>query len=99
MADYNQTHKTAEDFDEYRRQMHPEEEPGRSVVPTPRKAVAIGFGIFMIILYVGVGVLLLINFFKWETMAWARYFIGILLIVYGIFRAYRQIRGSDYYGN
>lgn len=85
-------------FDAYREKMHPAEEEGRSVVPAPKKAVALAFGIFMIIVYVGVGVLLLINFFNWSD-GWtaARYIVGILLIIYGVFRGIRQFLGIGYY--
>lgn len=88
------------EFDEYRRKMHGEEreEESRSVVPAPKRPVAIAFGIFMIIVYVGVGVLLIINFFNWApSFAWVRWVLGCLLIVYGLFRGYRQYVGSDYY--
>lgn len=87
------------DFEEYRRKMHHEKETeSRSVVPSPKRAVAIAFGIFMIIVYVGVGVLLLVNFFRWDAnFTWVRIVLGILLILYGVFRAYRQFIGSDYY--
>ena len=54
------------------------------------------FGIVMIIIYVGMGVLLLINFFNWDgDWAWTRYVVGIVLIVYGLWRAYRQYKGID----
>lgn len=54
------------------------------------------FGIIMIIVYVGMGVLLLINFFNWGgDWAWTRYVVGIMLIIYGIYRAWRQIKGVD----
>lgn len=55
------------------------------------------FGIFMIIIYVGMGVLLLINFFGWESgpWEWLRWVGGVLLIVYGIWRGYRQFAGID----
>ena len=55
------------------------------------------FGIFMIIIYVGMGVLLLINFFKWESgpWEWLRWSGVILFIVYGFWRAYRQFKGID----
>lgn len=54
------------------------------------------FGILMIVVYVGMGVLLLINFFDW-TPGWAipRYVVGIMLIIYGIYRAWRQYKGID----
>ena len=54
------------------------------------------FGIIMIIIYVGMGVLLLINFFGWSgDWAWTRYVVGIMLIIYGLWRAYRQVKGID----
>lgn len=88
------------DFNEYRRQMHGDEnkgDEGRSVVPSPSRSVGIAFGIFMIIVYVGVGVLLLVNYFNWTTLEWARYVLGILLIIYGVFRGYRMFIGSGPY--
>ena len=55
------------------------------------------FGIIMIIVYVGMGVLLLINYFNWGgDWAWTRYVVGFVLIIYGFWRAYRQIKGIDY---
>lgn len=54
------------------------------------------FGIIMIIVYVGMGVLLLINFFNWGgDWAWTRYVVGIVLIIYGLWRAYRQYAGIN----
>ncbi|MDE5629234.1 MAG: hypothetical protein K2I69_06700 [Muribaculaceae bacterium] len=54
------------------------------------------FGIIMIIIYVGMGVLLLINFFGWDAdWAAARYIVGVMLVIYGVWRAYRQIKGID----
>lgn len=54
------------------------------------------FGIIMIIVYVGMGVLLLINFFNWDgDWAWTRYVVGVVLVIYGIWRAYRQVKGID----
>ena len=54
------------------------------------------FGIIMIIIYVGMGVLLLINFFGWDS-DWnvARYVVGVVLVIYGVWRAYRQVKGID----
>ncbi len=52
------------------------------------------FGIFMIIIYLGMGCLMLANFFYWtEDLAWVRYSLGFLFILYGIWRAYRQFKG------
>lgn len=54
------------------------------------------FGIIMIIVYVGMGILLLINFFDWGgDWAWTRYVVGSVLVVYGFWRAYRQVKGID----
>lgn len=54
------------------------------------------FGIIMIIVYVGMGVLLCINFFGWAgDWAWTRWLVGVMLIIYGFWRAYRQIKGID----
>ena len=54
------------------------------------------FGIIMIVIYVGMGVLLLINYFNWGgDWAWTRYVVGVVLIIYGLWRAYRQVSGID----
>lgn len=100
MADTNHKVETTNDFNEYRKNMHRDEQPGRSVVPAPKKAIGVAFGIFMILVYVGVGVLLIINFFNWDaSFTWVRWVLGVLLIIYGFFRGYRQFKGTDYYGN
>ena len=59
-------------------------------VPSTRGILGLVFGIFMVIVYVGMGVLLFINFFNWtHDWAWTRWVVGAVLIVYGIFRGYR----------
>ena len=61
-----------------------------------QKMVRTVFGIIMILIYVGMGVLLLINFFGWQSdWACTRYIVGIVLIIYGFWRAYRQYKGID----
>lgn len=56
------------------------------------------FGIFMIFVYFGMAYLLLINFFDWsQGFAWFRYLAAAILGIYGLYRAYRQIKGIDYY--
>lgn len=54
-------------------------------------------GIIMIIVYVGMGVLLLCNVFPWinGSWEWLKWVGGILLIIYGLWRAYRQFSGID----
>lgn len=70
------------------------DEGRESMVPSTMRIV---FGIIMIIVYVGMGVLLLINFFDWHTplLTWLRWIGGILFIIYGIWRAIRQFWGID----
>jgi cytochrome c biogenesis protein CcdA len=50
------------------------------------------FGIFMIIIYVGVGVLCILDIFNFDN-APISLALGILLIVYGIWRAIRLYKG------
>lgn len=56
------------------------------------------FGIIMIIVFIGMGVLLFIGFFNpifgpgWQ---WLRWVGGVIFILYGIFRGYRQFKGID----
>ena len=71
-----------------------DDESRKSAVPSTMRAI---FGIIMIIIYVGMGVLLLINFFGWqgEVLTWLRYGGGVLFILYGIRRAIRQFIGLD----
>ncbi len=77
---------------EERRRQRQEESSGHR----PNKVLRGIFGIIMIIVYVGMGILLLINYFGWEgDWAWTRYVVGIMLIIYGGWRAYRQIAGID----
>lgn len=60
------------------------------------------FGIFMIIVYVGMGALFFVGFFKplYESWTWCRWVFGGLFTAYGIWRAYRQFAGIDpYYGD
>lgn len=77
--------------DERRRQRQEEQ-----TAPRPNRILRGIFGVIMIIVYVGMGILLLINYFGWEgPWAWTRYVVGIMLIIYGGWRAYRQIAGID----
>lgn len=47
------------------------------------------FGIIMILVYIGMGVLMYINFFNFKPII--AKLIGCLLIIYGVWRAYRQV--------
>ena len=58
------------------------------------------FGIFMIVVYLGMAYLLFINYFDWdETPTWnlGRYTMAMVLALYGFYRCYRQVKGIDYY--
>lgn len=60
------------------------------------------FGIIMIAIYLGVGILFLCGYFNilFPTWTWVRWVGGALFIAYGIWRAYRQFAGIDPgYGN
>ena len=63
-----------------------------SMVPSTMRVV---FGIIMIIVYVGMGVLLLINYFQWNTpvLTWLRWIGGIMFILYGIWRGDTSVLG------
>ncbi len=71
-----------------------DDEGRKPMVPSAMRVI---FGIIMIIVYVGMGVLLLINYFEWTTPAlqWLRWIGGIMLILYGIWRGIRQFWGLD----
>ena len=59
------------------------------------------FGIFMVLVYLGMAVLMAINFFDWsETSLWktVRWLFAGLFAVYGIYRGYREIKGEHSYG-
>ena len=55
------------------------------------------FGIIMIIVYIGMGILCFCGVFDWPTGAWAwlRWVAGGIFVVYGIWRGYRQLAGID----
>lgn len=60
------------------------------------------YGIIMVAIFVGVGILFFCGYFNilfpsWPWMRWAG---GVLFVGYGIWRAYRQFAGIDPgYGN
>lgn len=61
----------------------------------PHKLIRVLFGIMMVFIYLGMGLLMIFNFFEWSNPA-IYYSIGGLLIAYGLYRGYRQIKGLDY---
>ena len=66
----------------------------KPMVPSTMRVI---FGIIMIIVYVGMGVLLLINYFQWTSpvLQLLRWIVGIMFILYGIWRGIRQFWGLD----
>jgi len=73
----------------------------RNSTGTPATARNI-FGIIMIIIYVGVGVLFFCGYFDilFPSMTWIKWAAGCLFTIYGLWRAYRQFKGIDPgYGN
>lgn len=60
------------------------------------------FGIFMVVVYLGMAYLLAMNYFDWDaTPFWkaVRWGMATIFGIYGIYRGYRQIKGIDYYRN
>lgn len=74
-----------------------DEESGTRRAADVPSVMRVIFGIIMIIVYVGMGVLLLINFFDWGPgiWQWLRWIGGIAFVLYGIWRAIRQFFGID----
>lgn len=62
--------------------------------PESPKGARLAFGILMIIVYVGVGLLFIFNFFDIISKG-VSYAIGAVLIIYGIFRGYRLYKGLN----
>lgn len=65
--------------------------------PSAPATMRLIFGVFMIIFYVAIGVLILTGTIfdfsgNWE---WLRWTAGIILVLYGIWRGYRQFAGTD----
>lgn len=55
------------------------------------------FGLFMILIYFGMAYLLIFtSLFENTFLEIFRYGIGIIFAIYGIFRAYRQIKNQRY---
>ncbi|MBO4977848.1 MAG: hypothetical protein J6C67_03920 [Muribaculaceae bacterium] len=86
----NSENKTLEDIRRERKEQ-------QDAKMRPNNVMRTIFGIIMIIVYVGMGVLFLIDFFNWAQFSWGwtRYIVGIVLIIYGGWRAYRQFKGID----
>lgn len=61
--------------------------------PVPQKARLV-FGIIMVLIYLGVGLLFILQVFSiWNTAV--SVIVGALLCVYGVWRGYRLFVGSN----
>jgi hypothetical protein len=59
------------------------------------------FGIFMVLVYLGMAVLMAINYFGFsETLLWrmVRWFFVVMFTAYGLYRGYREVKGEHSYG-
>ncbi len=66
----------------------------QSEKPQLPKGARLGFGIFMVLIYVGVGLLFIFNVFDiWNQAVSAT--VGGLLCAYGVWRGYRLYVGSN----
>lgn len=58
------------------------------------KGLRFWFGLFMVFVYVGVGYLFIKNFFLLENQTIAT-IVGIILIIYGLWRGFRMYKGMN----
>ena len=59
------------------------------------------FGIFMVLVYLGMAVLMAINYFNFlNTPLWTgvRWLFVVVLAIYGLYRGYRELTGVHTYG-
>ena len=59
------------------------------------------FGIFMVLVYLGMAVLMAMNYFDFiNTPLWnaVRWLFAAVLAAYGIYRGYREVTGDHTYG-
>jgi FtsH-binding integral membrane protein len=59
------------------------------------------FGFFMVLVYLGMAVMMAVNFFDWSNAPlWraVRWLFAIMFAAYGIYRGYREIKGEHTYG-
>ena len=55
------------------------------------------FGVFMVCVYLGMAVLMAIDFFDWKNTP-LRWLFAVILGAYGLYRGYRMIKGEHTYG-
>lgn len=59
------------------------------------QGVKMFFGIFMVLVYLGMAYLMVINYFHWNGIRWV---FAVAFGAYGLYRGYREIRGEHTYG-
>lgn len=59
------------------------------------KSARVIFGIFMILVYVGMGALFLLGFFKQILPETIGNIVGVILALYGVWRGYRLYKGMN----
>ncbi|MBO5272665.1 MAG: hypothetical protein IJ352_00770 [Muribaculaceae bacterium] len=79
----------------------------RETMPGPGRIFKLIFGMVMAAIYIAMGVWLSgwIDFgefsfpygFDGTNLEWIKHVVGAVLVIYGIFRAIRFIKGNDYY--
>ncbi len=79
----------------------------RETMPGPGKIFKVAFGFVMAALYILMGIWLSgwVDFgdfsfpfgFDGTNFEWIKHVVGVVLIIYGLFRAYRYLKGNDYY--
>jgi hypothetical protein len=65
------------------------------------RGIQMFFGIFMVVVYLGMAVLMAINFFDWNNAPlWKglRWLLAVVFAAYGIYRGYREVTGEHTYG-
>ncbi len=60
------------------------------------KGIRLWFAIFMVLIYLGMGVLIAMDKVDvFGTNTTVKYIVGCILVVYGIYRGYRLMKGSN----
>ncbi|MCF0204153.1 MAG: hypothetical protein HUK12_02445 [Muribaculaceae bacterium] len=67
---------------------NPSENPATPNAPVGFRAV---FGVIIVFIYLAMGILTLCGFFTWLA-PWAKYGLGVIFIVYGLWRGYRYLK-------
>lgn len=62
--------------------------------PQAPKGARLAFGVMMIVIYVGMGTIFILNMFDIASYT-VSCIIGVILVLYGIFRAYRLYKGMN----